>query len=153
MKHLISILCLILASTTMQAQTGTTMTARGAFDVKVIPQPPDDTAGGPFGRLFLDKMFHGQLDGTSKGQMLAAGTAVEGSAGYVAMEIISGTLDGRKGSFILQHVGSMAKGVATMTVTIVPDSGTEQLTGIAGRMTIIVADGQHTYELEYTLGT
>jgi len=129
------------------------MTARGAFDVKVIPQPPDDAAGGPFGRLFLDKTFHGQLDATSKGQMLAAGTAVEGSAGYVAMEIVSGTLDGRKGSFILQHVGSMARGVPTLTVTIVPDSGTEQLTGIAGRMTIIIADGKHSYELEYTLGT
>jgi len=129
------------------------MTARGTFDVKVIPQAPDDAAGGPFGRLFLDKTFHGQLDATSKGQMLAAGTATEGSAGYVALEIVSGTLDGRQGSFILQHVGSMAKGVPTLNVTIVPDSGTEQLTGIAGRMAIIIADGKHSYELAYTLGT
>jgi hypothetical protein len=150
---IISVLCLILASSTMHAQTRPTMTARGAFDVKVIPQPPDDATGGPFGRLFLDKQFHGQLDATSKGQMLAAGTAIEGSAGYVAMEIVSGALDGRKGSFILQHFGSMSKGVPTMTVTVVPDSGTEQLTGIAGRMTIIIADGKHSYELEYTLGT
>jgi hypothetical protein len=129
------------------------MTARGAFDVKVIPQAPDDPAGGPFGRLLLDKKFHGPLDATSKGTMLAAGTAVEGSAGYVALEIVSGTLDGRKGSFILQHLGSMSKGVFNLTVNIVPDSGTEELTGIAGRMTIIIADGKHSYELEYTLGT
>ncbi|MEO8334422.1 MAG: DUF3224 domain-containing protein [bacterium] len=128
------------------------MTARGTFDVKVIPQPQDDPAGGPFGKLFLDKTFHGQLDATSKGQMLAAGTAVEGSAGYVALEIVTGTLDGRQGSFILQHLGSMSKSAMSLTVTIVPDSGTEALTGIAGRMTIIVADGKHSYELEYTLG-
>lgn len=128
------------------------MTARGTFDVKVIPQAPDDAAGGPFGRLFLDKRFHGQLDATSKGQMLGAGTATEGSAGYVALEIVSGTLDGRKGSFILQHSGTMSKGAATLNVTIVPDSGTEELTGIAGRMTIIIVDGTHSYELEYGLG-
>jgi hypothetical protein len=129
------------------------MTARGTFDVKVIAQAPDDAAGGPFGRLFLDKKFHGQLDAASKGQMMAARTAVEGSAAYVALEIVSGSLDGRKGSFILQHSGIMAKGVSTLNVTIVPDSGTEQLIGIAGRMTIIIADGKHSYELEYTLGT
>ncbi|MDB4891552.1 MAG: hypothetical protein JWL61_3407 [Gemmatimonadetes bacterium] len=123
------------------------------FDVKVIPQPQDDAAGGPFGRLFLDKKFHGPLDATSKGQMLAARTAVEGSAGYVAMEIVSGTLDGRKGTFMFQHGGSMSRGATTLSVTIVPDSGTEELIGIAGRMTIIIADGKHSYELEYTLGT
>jgi len=128
------------------------MTAHGTFDVKVIPQAPDDAAGGPFGRLFLDKKFHGPLDATSKGQMLAARTAVEGSAGYVAMEIVTGTLDGRTGSFMLQHSGTMTKGVATLTVTIVPDSGTDQLVGIAGSMKIIIADGKHSYELEYTLG-
>ncbi len=128
------------------------MTACGTFDVKVIPQAPDDAAGGPFGRLFLDKKFHGQLDATSKGQMLAAGTSTEGSAGYVALEIVTGTLDGRKGSFILQHSGSMSRGAATLNVTIVPDSGTEDLVGIVGRMTIIVADGKHSYEFEYAFG-
>lgn len=128
------------------------MTARGTFDVKVIPQAPDDPAGGPFGRLLLDKTFHGQLDATSKGTMLAAGTAVEGSAGYVALEIVTGTLDGRTGSFILQHLGTMARGAATLTITIVPDSGTDQLTSITGGMTIIIADGKHSYELAYTLG-
>ena len=153
MKSVVALLCLLLASTTMHAQTRKPMTVRGDFDVRVIPQPADDPAGGPFGRLLLDKRFHGQLDATSKGTMLAARTAVEGSAGYVALEIVSGTLDGRQGSFILQHMGIMAKGVATLTVTVVPDSGTGQLTGIAGRMTIIIADGKHSYELEYTLGT
>ena len=126
--------------------------ARGTFDVKVIPQAPDHSAGGPFNRLFLDKQFHGDLDGNSKGQMLAAGTGVEGSAGYVALELFSGTLNGRRGSFILQHNGTMTKGVPTMIVTVVPDSGTDQLAGLAGKMTIIIADGKHSYEFEYTLG-
>jgi len=84
--------------------------------------------------------------------MLGAGTAVEGSAGYVALELVSGTLHGRRGSFILQHIGTMARGVPTMNVTVVPDSGTDQLTGLAGTMTIIIADGKHSYELEYTIG-
>ena len=149
----LALIALVTPSLHATHEVSTMSEARGTFDVKVIPQAADDAAGGPFGRLFLDKQFHGDLEGGSKGQMLAAGTAVEGSAGYVAMEIVSGTLDGRKGSFILQHVGSMARGVPTLTVTIVPDSGTEQLTGIAGRMTIIIADGKHSYELEYTLGT
>lgn len=129
------------------------MTARGTFDVKVIPQPADDAAGGPFSRLFLDKKFHGDLDATSKGQMMGAGTAVEGSAGYVALELVSGTLNGGEGSFIFQHTGTMAKGVPMqLSVTVVPDSGTEQLTGLSGKMAIIIApDGKHSYEFEYTL--
>ena len=129
------------------------MTARGTFDVKVIPQPADDAAGGPFGRLFLDKKFHGDLDATSRGQMMGAGTAVEGSAGYVALELVSGALNGRNGSFIFQHIGAMAKGVQTqLSVTVVPDSGTEQLVGLSGKMAIIIAaDGKHSYEFEYTL--
>jgi hypothetical protein len=128
------------------------MTAHGTFDVKVMPQPADDRAGGPFSRLFLDKQFHGDLAGTSKGQMMAAGTAVEGSAGYVALEIVTGTLNGRRGGFILQHAGSMRKGVQTMlTVTVVPDSGTDQLTGLAGKMTIIIEGKNHSYDFEYTL--
>jgi hypothetical protein len=107
--------------------------AKGTFDVKVIPQPADAAAGGPFSRLFLDKQFHGDLEATSKGQMLGAGTAVEGSAGYVALELVNGTLSGRRGSFILQHNGTMKKGVPSMIVTVVPDSGTDQLAGLAGK--------------------
>jgi hypothetical protein len=135
------------------AQKDAVMTnrARGTFDVKVIPQAADAAAGGPFSRLFLDKQFHGDLEATSKGQMLGAGTAVEGSAGYVALELVNGTLSGRRGSFILQHHGTMNKGVPSMIVTVVPDSGTDQLAGLAGRMTIVIADGRHSYELEYTL--
>jgi len=162
MKLLVIVFGLILAGWAAQApgDQGTptpirkeaAMTARGTFDVKVIPQPADDAAGGPFGRLFLDKQFHGDLEATGKGQMLAAGTATEGSAGYVALELVSGTLNGKRGSFILQHNGTMSKGVPTMHVTVIPDSGTDQLTGIEGKMTILIEGGKHSYELEYTLG-
>lgn len=133
-------------------QKEATMTARGTFDVKVTPQAQDDSAGGPFGRLFLDKQFHGDLNAASKGQMLAAGTAVEGSAGYVALELVTGTLNGKRGSFILQHKGTMRKGVYALNVTVVPDSGTDELAGIAGAMTITIEGAKHSYEFEYTLG-
>jgi hypothetical protein len=126
--------------------------ATGTFDVKVIPQAPDDAAGGPFSRLFLDKQFHGDLDGTSKGQMLAAESTVQGSGAYVALEHFRGTLNGRRGSFVLQHNGTMTKGVPTLVVTVVPDSGTDQLAGLAGTLTIIRAGGKHAYEFPYTLG-
>jgi len=127
------------------------MTAQGTFDVKVVQQPQDDSAGGPFGRLFLDKQFHGELEGTSKGQMLGARTAVEGSAGYVALEQVTGSLDGKRGSFILLHKGTMRKGVFDLSVTVVPDSGTDELAGIDGEMKIIIEGGKHSYEFEYTL--
>jgi hypothetical protein len=155
MNLLVAFLCMALSATSsLPPQKGAVVTnhAKGTFDVKVIPQAPDDAAGGPFSRLFLDKQFHGDLDGSSKGQMLAAGTAVEGSGAYVAMELVSGTLNGRRGTFVLQHTGSMTKNVPTMNVTVVPDSGTDQLTGLAGKMTIIIAGGKHSYEFEYTLG-
>ena len=127
------------------------MTAQGTFEVKVTPQPQDDSAGGPFARLFLDKQFHGELDATSKGQMLGAGTAVEGSGGYVALELVTGKLNGRRGSFILQHTGTMNRGVPQLTITVVPDSGTEQLAGLSGQLSIRIADGQHHYEFDYAL--
>jgi hypothetical protein len=162
MKQLVIIFGLTLACLTVWVradegagdftQKETTMTARGTFDVKVTPQPQDDSAGGPFGRLFLDKQFHGDLQGASKGQMLAAGTAVEGSGAYVAFELVTGALNGKRGNFILQHKGTMRKGVYAMSVTVVPDSGTDELAGIAGAMTIIIEGGKHSYEFEYTLG-
>ena len=161
MKHLMTVFCLALVATATHAQTGTpasrttptkeSMTARGTFDVKVVPQPPDDAAGGSFSRLFLDKQFHGDLAATSKGQMIGAGSPEKGVAGYVALEHVSGTLNGRRGSFALQHSGTMENGVTTMNVTVVPGSGTDQLTGIAGRMTIIIENGKHSYALEYTV--
>jgi len=123
--------------------------ATGTFDVKMSPQPPE--ADSPVGRMLLDKIFHGDLEATSKGQMLATMTAVKGSAGYVAIEQASGTLHGRRGSFALQHSGLMARGAPTLTITVVPDSGTDDLVGLAGTMDIILADGKHSYEFDYTL--
>jgi hypothetical protein len=155
MKQLVGFLCVALSvapSFHPQKDAAMTNLAKGTFDVKVIPQAPDDPAGGPFSRLFLDKQFHGDLEGASKGQMLGAGTAVEGSAGYVALELFSGALNGRHGGFVLQHNGTMTKGAPTMIVSVVPDSGTDQLAGLAGKMTIIIAGGQHSYEFAYTLG-
>ena len=134
-------------------QKEVTMTARGTFEVKMTPQPQDDGAGGSFDRLFGDKQFHGELDAVSKGQMLAARTAVEGSGGYVALELVTGKLNGRRGSFVLQHKGTMRKGVYNMDVTVIPDSGTDELVGITGTMTIIIEGSKHSYNFEYTLGS
>jgi hypothetical protein len=154
MKHLVAYLYMTLVvSTSLQAQKEAVMTARGTFDVKVIPQAADDSSAGPFSRLFLDKQFHGDLEGPSKGQMLGAMSAVEGSGGYVALEQVTGTLRGKRGSFILQHNGTMQKNVPTMIVTVVPDSGTDELAGLAGTMTIIIEGGRHSYEFAYSLAT
>jgi hypothetical protein len=126
--------------------------AIGTFEVKLVPQPTDDYADGTtLGRLTIDKQFHGDLTGVSKGQMLSALTPVKGSAGYVALEGVTGTLAGRAGTFVFQHSGTMNRGAATLTLTVVPDSGTGELTGLAGSMAIIVADGKHSYQMEYTL--
>jgi hypothetical protein len=123
------------------------MLASGTFEVKMTPQ---ESASG-VGRLSLDKQFQGGLEGTSKGEMLAVGTATEGSAGYVAMEQVTGTLDGRTGSFALQHSGTMTRGAPQLSVTVVPDSGTGQLIGLSGKMTINIVDGKHLYEFDYTI--
>lgn len=127
--------------------------ATGAFEVKLNPLPVYDGAdGSPLGHLSIDKQFHGELDAISKGEMLSAGTSVKGSAGYVAIERVTGTLHGRRGSFVLQHSGTMTRGAAQLTVSVVPDSGTEQLVGLAGTMAIIIAaDGKHSYEFSYSL--
>lgn len=126
--------------------------ASGTFDVKVSPQPQDEKVGDPtVGRMSLDKQFHGDLEGTSKGQMLVMGTEVQGSAGYVAMERVIGTLHGRKGTFALQHIGTMTRGAPQLSVTVVPDSGTGELVGLAGKMSINITGGKHLWEFEYTL--
>jgi hypothetical protein len=102
--------------------------------------------------MLLDKRFHGDLEAISKGTMLAAGTGAKNSSGgYVALEIVTGTLKGHSGTFILQHIGTMTRGTPSLSVTVVPDSGTGQLTGIAGNMKISIADGKHSYDFEYTL--
>ena len=124
--------------------------ASGPFEVKVTPQASDGDDAG-LGRMSLDKQFHGDLEATSKGQMLAAMSAVQSSGGYVAMERVTGTLKGRSGSFVLQHSGTMTRGVPQMTVSVVPDSGTDELVGLAGTMIIKIAEGKHSYEFEYTL--
>jgi hypothetical protein len=126
--------------------------ASGSFEVKISPQAQEDGVGDPsIGRMAIDKQFYGGLEATSRGQMLAAMTDVEGSAGYVAIERVTGKLDGRKGTFALQHSGTMMRGLPQLTVTVVPDSGTGELIGLVGTMTIDIADGKHSYKFEYTI--
>ena len=135
-------------------QKGAAMTkhASGTFDVKVTPQAPEPGVGDPtVGRMSIDKVFHGDLDGTSLGQMLTAMTDVKDSAGYVAIERVKGVLKGRRGTFALQHTGIMDRGVSGLVITVVPDSGTGQLAGLTGTMTIDVRDGKHFYTFDYTL--
>jgi hypothetical protein len=128
------------------------MHASGTFEAKMTSQPPQDGVGDPgIGRLALDKLFHGDLEATGHGQMLAAGTDVPGSAGYVALERVSGTLHGRPGTFALQHSGTMARGAPQLDIAVVPDSGTGELLGLVGTLAITIVDGRHGYELEYTL--
>jgi hypothetical protein len=129
-----------------------TMHARGTFEVKMTPQPAQDGVGDPgIGRMALDKQFQGDLEAASKGQMLAAGTDVQGSAGYVALERVSGTLHGRSGTFALQHSGTMTRGTPQLSITVVPDSGSGELLGLAGTLAITITDGQHFYDFEYSL--
>jgi hypothetical protein len=122
----------------------------GPFDVTLKPQSDDPSVGDPaVGRMSLDKQFHGELEAISKGQMLGVRTAVKGSAGYVAIERVVGRLGGRTGSFVLQHSSIMSKGVPQQSITVVPDSGTDQLASLAGSMTIDNANGKHAYDFEY----
>ena len=126
--------------------------AAGSFDVKTSPLPGDDaTASTLIGRYALIKQFHGDLEAASKGEMLATGDPSTGSAGYVAIEQVTGTLAGHTGSFALQHIGAMDKGNLMLTVAVVPGSGSGELTGLAGTMIIRNESGKHSYEFEYTL--
>ena len=135
-------------------QKGVTVAAhaKGTFEVKITPQTPDGKfEDATMGRMTIDKQFHGELEGTSKGQMLSAMTDVKGSAGYVAMERVTGALSGRSGSFVLQHSATMTRGAPQLSITVVPDSGTGQLVGLTGKMDIIITGGKHSYDFEYTL--
>ena len=126
--------------------------ATGVFEVSLKPLPMDNDPGTPLlARMSIDKQFHGALDGTSKGQMLTGGTIIKNSAGYVAIERVTGSLKGRKGSFILQHTGVMNRGEPSLVITVVPDSGTDQLEGLKGTMKIDINAGKHSYELDYVL--
>lgn len=124
---------------------------RGEFSVQLKPAPPDEGGEPAIGRMLIDKQFRGELDAVSKGQMIAFRTALEGSAGYVALEKVSGKLEGRTGTFVLQHSGTMNRGVASLVLTVVPDSGTAGLTGLTGQMAIEITGGKHFYTFEYSL--
>ena len=129
--------------------------AKGPFDVKLNPQPlafEDESDGATRGRLSIDKHYHGDLEASSKGEMLSAMTGTQGSAGYVAIEKVSGTLGGRTGTFVLQHNATMTRGAPYLNIIVVPDSGTGELAGLGGAMNIVIAEGgKHFYELDYEL--
>jgi hypothetical protein len=122
--------------------------ATGTFDVKLTPQSAPDAIPG---RMSIDKQFHGDLEATSKGEMLAVMSEVKGSGVYVAIERVTGTLHGRTGAFVLHHTGIMDRGAQQLSVNVVPDSGAGQLTGLTGKMTIKIEAGKHFYEFDYTL--
>ena len=126
--------------------------AAGPFDVTVKPLAPEDKAEGiALGRFSLDKQYHGDLEGTATGEMVTAGADSNGSAVYVAIERVTATLQGRRGSFVLAHQGTMTREGRTLTVVVAPASGTGQLVGITGTMAITIVDGKHFYDFEYTL--
>ena len=128
------------------------MRAAGTFEVKLAPQSLADSQADPLlGRLSIDKQFSGDLQGTSKGEMLSARTAIDNSAGYVAIERVTGTLSGKKGSFVLQHSGTMTRGEQRLEITVVPDSGTGELVGLTGTMSIKIDGKKHSYELTYSI--
>ncbi|HEY0994835.1 MAG TPA: DUF3224 domain-containing protein [Gemmatimonadaceae bacterium] len=125
--------------------------AAGPFDVKLAPLAAYDTAPGtPLGRMSIDKQFHGELEAVSVGEMLMTRSAVQGSAGYVAIEHVTGTLKGRAGSFVLMHMGTMDRGAQGLVITVVPDSGTDELSGLSGSMKILIEGKAHAYEFDYT---
>jgi hypothetical protein len=125
--------------------------ASGTFDVKLTAVPFEGAPSDLLGRRSIDKQFRGGLEATSQGMMLSAGTATRGSAGYVAIEQVTGVLDGRRGSFVLQHHATMNRGAPSLSIIVVPDSGTDELTGLSGTMGITITEGTHFYDFEYTL--
>lgn len=130
----------------------TTSHVKGLFEVKLQPAgEPDSGDGSTIGRMTIDKQFHGDLEANSKGQMLSAMTQTKGSAGYVAIERVTGMLAGKKGSFVLQHNATMDRGTPSLNIIVVPDSGTDQLAGLTGSMRINIEGGKHSYEFEYAL--
>jgi len=129
-----------------------TIRATGEFDVRMVPQTTGyGTEGSALARMAIDKQFHGDLEATSKGEMLSAVTKIKDSAGYVAIEQVTGTLHGRSGSFVLQHTGTMTRGTPSLKISVVPDSGTAELEGLAGTVMINIVDGKHSYTFDYTL--
>jgi len=126
--------------------------ALGTLQVKINSLPTYNTsADAKLARMSIDKQFHGDLEATSQGEMLSAGTDTKGSAAYVAIERVTGTLDGRSGGFALQHNATMTRGTPYLNIVVVPDSGTGELVGLAGTMNIVIEKGQHSYEFQYSL--
>ena len=126
--------------------------ASGTFEVKVAPvSTDDDGSGSPLGRFSIEKQFSGDLTGTSTGEMLSAGSPAKGSAGYVAMERVNGVLAGHRGSFVFQHSATMHRGVNTLSIQVVPASGSGELAGLSGTFAIVIEGGKHSYEFDYEL--
>ena len=148
-RSLILIVALSALVCAQQTEKPMTQHARGTFTVNVKPLTPSPVEG--ISRFSIDKEIHGDLEATTKGEMFSGGDPKKGVAGYVAMEAVTGTLAGKHGSFALQHLATMDHNGPKMTVLIVPGSGTGELTGISGSFEIKIANGQHSYDLEYTL--
>ncbi|MDX3775522.1 DUF3224 domain-containing protein [Chromatiaceae bacterium AAb-1] len=148
-----SIILLVFSTHAFATETGNKMKVSGEFQVKL--QPMDTYAKGSdgvsLGRMSIDKTFSGALDATSKGEMLSAMTTTRGSAGYVAIEQVTGSLSGKSGSFVLQHFGTMNRGENSLVLEVVPDSGSGDLSGLSGKMLIKIENGKHFYEFEYEL--
>ena len=133
-----------------QRESAMNQHATGTFEVKLTPQD-DKSEDKSLGRMKIEKQWHGDLEGTSNGQMLTGGDVQTGSAGYVAIEKFTGTLKGRRGTFLLQHSATMTKGKGDLTIIVVPDSGTDELKGISGNLTIKIEGGKHFYDFDYTV--
>ena len=142
----------VLTSAAQEKKGNEKMMARGPFDVKIAPIETAHKDVKEIARYSAEKMYHGDLEGTGVGEMLASSGTVKGSGTYVAIELVSGTLAGKKGTFVLGHIGTMQGGAQNLSINVVPDSGTGELAGISGKMNIIIApDGKHSYEFEYKI--
>ena len=153
LQSFLSIIFLLLSTYAYSSQIGNKMNIAGEFQVKLQPMDfyAKGTEGVNFGRMSIDKIFTGALEATSKGEMLSVMTSTKGSAGYVAIEQVTGSLSGKKGSFVLQHFGTMNRGKDSLVLEVVPDSGSGELIGLSGKMLIKVENGKHFYEFEYVL--
>ena len=158
--RLVTLFCATLAfgtagaeATTVQEGAGMSNQAKGSFEVRITPLSKDEKVPGlAVGRLAFDKQFQGDFEGASKGEMMTTETSVKDSGGYVAVEQVSGKLLGRRGSFALLHQATMRQGGdLRLSIIVVPDSGTEELAGLTGTMTIIIKDGRHFYQFDYAL--
>jgi len=152
--YIAGLVLLVFAAASPNAQRGAAVTkhASGTFDVQIAPQKDEGIGDPTIGRMSVDKVYHGDLEGRGLAQMLTGmSTDVKDSGTYVAIERVRGALHGRKGSFAVWHRGTMTRGVQDLAITVIPDTGTEELTGISGTMTIEIKDGKHFYGMDYTI--